>query len=55
MNCIKDNLSIFDSNFENEFGKYVFIYSKRYYTHRPQYGVYEDCNGFLSFKYLKEN
>ncbi len=33
------------------FGKYVFIYSKRYYTHKPQYGVYEDCNGFLSFKY----
>lgn len=33
------------------FGKYVFIYSKRYYTHQPQYGVYEDCNGFLSFKY----
>ena len=32
-------------------GKYVFIYSKRYYTHRPQYGVYEDCNGFLSYKY----
>lgn len=33
------------------FGKYVFIYSKRYYTHRPEYGVYEDCNGFLSYKY----
>lgn len=33
------------------FGKYVFIYSKRYYTHQPQYGVYEDCNGFLSYKY----
>jgi len=33
------------------FGKYVYIYSKRYYTHQPQYGVYEDCNGFLSFKY----
>ncbi len=33
------------------FGKYVFIYSKRYYTHQPKYGVYEDCNGFLSYKY----
>ena len=33
------------------FGKYVYIYSKRYYTHQPQYGVYEDCNGFLSYKY----
>jgi len=33
------------------FGKYVLIYSKRYYTHHPEYGVYEDCNGFLSFKY----
>ncbi|MBO4386373.1 MAG: family 43 glycosylhydrolase [Treponema sp.] len=33
------------------FGKYVLIYSKRYYTPRPKYGVYEDCNGFLSFKY----
>lgn len=32
-------------------GKYVYIYSKRYYTHRPEYGVYEDCNGFLSYKY----
>lgn len=33
------------------FGKYVYVYSKRYYTHRPEYGVYEDCNGFLSYKY----
>lgn len=32
-------------------GKYVYIYSKRYYTHQPKYGVYEDCNGFLSYKY----
>lgn len=32
-------------------GKYVYIYSKRYYTNQPQYGVYEECNGFLSYKY----
>lgn len=32
-------------------GKYVYIYSKRYYTKQPQLGVYEDCNGFLSYKY----
>ena len=32
-------------------GKYVYIYSKRYYTHQPHLGVYEDCNGFLSYKY----
>jgi len=36
------------------FGKYVYIYSKRYYTPQPQYGVYEDCNGFLSYKYSDE-
>jgi len=36
------------------FGKYVYIYSKRYYTPQPQYGVYEDNNGFLSFKYSDE-
>jgi len=35
-------------------GKYVYIYSKRYYTHQPQYGVYEGCNGFLSYKYSDE-
>jgi len=35
-------------------GKYVYIYSKRYYTKQPQYGVYEDCNGFLSYKYCDE-
>jgi hypothetical protein len=36
------------------FGKYVYIYSKRYYTPQPQYVVYEDCNGFLSYKYSDE-
>jgi len=35
-------------------GKYVYIYSKRYYTPQPQYGVYEDCNGFLSYKFCDE-
>jgi len=35
-------------------GKYVYIYSKRYYTPQPQYGVYEDNNGFLSYKYSDE-
>ena len=33
------------------FGKYVYIYSKRYYTHHRELGVYEDCNGFLSYKF----
>ncbi len=32
-------------------GKYVYIYSKRYTTPVPELGVYEPCNGFLSYKY----
>ena len=32
-------------------GKYICIYSKRYYTMHPELGQYEDCNGFLSYKY----
>lgn len=33
-------------------GKYVYIYSKRYYEAYPQYGVLKGgCNGFLSYKY----
>lgn len=32
-------------------GKYVYIYSKRYYTPKPELGVYTDNNGFLSYKY----
>ncbi len=32
-------------------GKYVYIYSKRYVTPVPELGVYEPCNGFLSYKY----
>ncbi|MCC8136936.1 MAG: family 43 glycosylhydrolase [Clostridiales bacterium] len=33
------------------FGKYVYIYSKRYSTPVPQLGVYGENNGFLSYKY----
>ncbi len=32
-------------------GKYVFVYSKRYVTPVPELGVYEPCNGFLSYKW----
>lgn len=32
-------------------GKYVYIYSKRYITPVPELGVFEPCNGFLSYKY----
>lgn len=31
-------------------GKYVYVYSKRANIHQPELGVYEDCNGFLSYK-----
>ncbi len=31
-------------------GKYVYIYSKRYYTPVPELGVYSANNGFLSYK-----
>ena len=31
------------------FGKYVYIYSRRVNSHKPELGVYEDCNGFLSY------
>ena len=33
------------------FGKYVYIYSKRVEKRMPELGVYEDCNGFLSYKW----
>lgn len=33
------------------FGKYVYIYSKRYNDPVPALGIYEDCNGFLSYKW----
>ena len=32
-------------------GKYVWIYSKRYDHDVPELGVYEPCNGFLSYKW----
>lgn len=32
-------------------GKYVYIYSRRLHRDNPSYGVYEPCNGFLSYKY----
>lgn len=31
-------------------GKYVYVYSKRAINHQPELGVYENCNGFLSYK-----
>ena len=31
------------------FGKYVYIYSRRVNEPVPELGVYEDCNGFLSY------
>ena len=33
------------------FGKYVYIYSKRVEEDVPGLGVYEPCNGFLSYKW----
>ena len=33
------------------FGKYVYIYSKRVEEDVPELGVYEPCNGFLSYKW----
>lgn len=32
------------------FGKYIYIYSKRYNTPVPELGVFTDNNGFLSYK-----
>lgn len=32
-------------------GKYVYVYSKRYTAPVPELGVYEDCNGFLSYQW----
>ena len=33
------------------FGKYVYIYSKRVNEPVPELGVWEDCNGFLSYRW----
>lgn len=32
-------------------GKYVLVYSKRYEYQRPDIGVFNSCNGFLSYKW----
>lgn len=32
-------------------GKYVYVYSKRCVTSQPELGVYDDNNGFLSYKW----
>ena len=32
-------------------GKYVYIFSRRYEKPIPELGVYEPCNGFLSYKF----
>jgi len=32
-------------------GKYVYIYSARYEKPIPELGIFEDCNGFLSYKF----
>ena len=32
------------------FGKYVYIYSRRVEKEMPELGVYEPCNGFLSYR-----
>ena len=32
-------------------GKYVYVYSKRYITPVPELGIYEPCNGLLSYKW----
>ena len=33
------------------FGKYVYIYSRRVNDPVPELGIFEDCNGFLSYKW----
>ncbi|MBO4653255.1 MAG: family 43 glycosylhydrolase [Lachnospiraceae bacterium] len=32
-------------------GKYVYLYSKRYEKPIPELGIYEPCNGFLSYRF----
>ena len=50
--CIDENDAFFEASSPRKVnGKYVLIYSKRYFTKQPHLGVYEDCNGFLSYKY----
>ena len=50
--CIDENDAFFEASSPRKVnGTYVLIYSKRYFTKQPHLGVYEDCNGFLSYKY----
>ena len=55
-NADTEHISLRDSFFEASSprkigGKYVYLYSKRYMTPVPELGVYEPCNGFLSYKW----
>lgn len=50
------HISLLDAFFEASsprkvLGKYVYIYSKRYEKPVPELGVFEPCNGFLSYKF----
>ncbi|WP_026510710.1 family 43 glycosylhydrolase [Butyrivibrio sp. LC3010] len=55
-NSVDDgHISLIDGFFEASsprkvLGKYVYIYSKRYEVPVPELGVFEPCNGFLSYK-----
>ena len=49
------HISLVDAFFEASsprkvMGKYVYIYSKRYEIPVPELGVFEPCNGFLSYR-----
>ena len=49
---IDDRDSFFEASSPRKVGgKYIYIYSKRYTTPVPELGVYEPCNGFLSYKW----
>ena len=55
-NADKEHIDLRDAFFEASSprkinGKYVYVYSKRYMTPVPELGVYEPCNGFLSYKW----
>ncbi len=50
------HISLIDGFFEASsprkvMGKYVYIYSKRYEKPMPEYGVYTENNGFLSYRF----
>ena len=49
--CTGDDAFFEASSPRKIFGKYVYIYSKRVEKHMPELGVYEDCNGFLSYQW----